>query len=58
MQYLDDLMSIPADSTLWDVYALTAPLAQGGTEKKIGSLKLDGIFTTSKWADENLYFRH
>lgn len=30
----------------------------GGERKLIGELKLDGEMTTSKWGDENLFFRH
>ena len=58
MQYLDDLKSVPADSALYDVIALTAPVDQGGKEVTIGQLVLDGQFTTTKWGDEHLFFRH
>jgi len=30
----------------------------GGKEQLIGTLVLDGGLTTSKWADESLFFRH
>ena len=49
---------IPADSTIYDVYALDAPLPLGGVETLIGSLKLDGAFTTSNWGDKNMFFQH
>ena len=58
MQYLDDLKSVPADSALYDVIALAAPVDQGGKEVTIGQLVLDGQFTTTKWGDEHLFFRH
>ena len=58
MQYLDDLKSVPADSELYDVFALTAPEDQGGQFINIGQLILDGTFTTSKWGDEHLFFKH
>lgn len=42
LQYLDDLKSVPANSALYDVIALTAPADQGGKEENIGQLVLDG----------------
>ena len=50
--------NIPADSTIYDVYALDKPEQLGGTETLIGSLKLDGSFTTSDWGDQRLFYRH
>ena len=38
MAYLDDIKSIPADSTLFDVYGWTGPSEIGGKEKLIGTL--------------------
>jgi len=58
MAYLDDIKSIPVDSNLFEVYGWTGPSQIGGTEELIGTLKLDGEFVTSKWGDENLFFRH
>lgn len=59
MAYLDQLMTlIPADSTFYDVYALDKPKELGGTETLIGSLQLDGSFTTSDWGDQHLFFKH
>jgi hypothetical protein len=40
--YMSQLKSIPADTTLYDVYALDGPTQTGGKESLIGSLKLDG----------------
>ena len=58
MQYIDDLISVPENSPMYDVVALTAPEEQGGKFVTIGKLVLDGKFTTSKWGDEHLFFRH
>lgn len=58
MAYIEQLKSIPADTSLYDVYALDAPPQLGGKEQKIGSLKLDGQLVSSKWGDEHLFFRH
>ena len=58
MKYLDQLESVPADSTLYNVYAVSAPKEIGGKEELIGSLVLDGKLYKSKWGDENLYIRH
>jgi len=38
MAYLDDIKSIPADSSLFDVYGETGPSQTGGTEQLIGTL--------------------
>lgn len=38
MAYLPQLESLPADSTIYDVYALDKPLPLGGVETLIGSL--------------------
>lgn len=58
MAYIEQLKSVPANTTLYDVYALNAPTQLGGKEQKIGSLQLDGKLVSSKWGDENLFFRH
>lgn len=56
--YLDQLVSVPANSNLYDVYAMTKPKQMGGKEIMIGTIQLHGKFHKSKWADENLFFRH
>lgn len=58
MKYLDQLKAVPADSNLYNVYATDKPKQLGGKEVLIGTLKLKGHLITSKWADENLFFRH
>lgn len=56
--YVDQLVSVPANSKLYDVYAMTKPKQMGGKEIMIGTIQLHGKFHKSKWADENLFFRH
>ena len=58
MAYTQQLMTTPANSTIYDVYALDKPVPLGGTETLIGSLQLDGSMTTSKWGDQNLFYKH
>ena len=58
MAYPKQLTTVPADSTIYDIYALDKPVPLGGTETLIGSLKLDGSFTTSMWGDKNLFYKH
>jgi hypothetical protein len=58
MAYLDDLKNIEAGSHLYNVYATHKPTQIGGKEIMIGTLKLHGDLISSKWGDENLYFRH
>jgi len=52
------LNSMPADTTLYKVFAWDKPEALGGKESYIGDLVMDGEFTTSKFGDEDLFFRH
>ena len=42
MSYIPQLLTVPADSTIYDVYALDKPLPLGGVETLIGSLKMEG----------------
>jgi len=49
---------VPQNANLYQVYAMDKPEHAGGTESLIGVLQLNGGLTTSKWADENLFFRH
>ena len=58
MVFISQLETVPANSRLYDVYAMDKPEELGGTEKVIGTLVLDGQLTKSKWGDENLFFRH
>ena len=58
MAYLDDLKKVAANSNLYNVYATHKPTQLGGKEFLIGQLKLRGKLITSKWGDENLFFRH
>ena len=59
MAYVHQLeTSVPADATIYDVYAYDKPPPLGGVETMIGSLKLNGSLTTSKWGDQNLFFKH
>lgn len=58
MGYLDQLKSVPANSNIYDVYALNKPVPLGGTETLIGTISLDGTFTTTMWGDRNLFFKH
>ena len=55
LEFLDTLKAVPADSTLYDVYALDAP---GGKQINIGTLELEGKLITSNFADDKLFFRH
>ena len=53
--YLAQLSRIPADADLYEVYAIEAP---NQCEVKIGTIKLTSNFVTSKFGDQNLFFRH
>lgn len=58
MGYIPQLLKVPTDSTIYDVYALDKPVPLGGVETLIGTLKMDGDFTTSNWGDKNMFFQH
>ena len=58
IDYKEQLKTIPADSTLYEVYALDAPEELGGTEMHIATVVTDSEVTTSRWGDEHLEFRH
>lgn len=58
MTFLDDLEGVPANSNLYNVWAWDKPQQLGGHEILIGKLVLDGKLHKSKWADNNLFFRH
>lgn len=58
LYYVDVIEMVPADSTLFKLYAMDKPAQLGGQESYIGDLILEGTLTSSKWADENLFFRH
>ena len=52
------LSEVPVDTLLYTVYAQDRPKSQGGTEQKIGEIYLRSELVTSKWADEQMFFRH
>ena len=58
MVYVDQLKSLPANTSLYNVYAYDGPPQTTGKESLIGKLQLDGKLISSKWGDENLFFRH
>ena len=58
MHYVDQLESTPANTPLYDVYALNKPKPLGGTEQMIGTFVLDGTLTRSRWGDEKMFIRH
>ena len=53
-----EVRTIPAGTTLWRIFAATAPLELGGRELLIGEIVLTSHLTTSRWGDEGLFFRH
>jgi len=58
MQWLDDLTKVPANATIYDVWAYDKPTQMGGKLSQIGSLNLNGSMVKSKFGDENLFIRH
>jgi len=54
----DYLQTIPAGSTLFNVYAWDQPQELGGTESLIAEFVTDSPMITSYWGDEHMFFRH
>jgi len=52
------LEGMPANTNLYKVFAWDAPKELGGIETYIGDLVMDGKFTSSKFGDQDLFFRH
>jgi hypothetical protein len=52
------LTTIPADSTLFKIYAMDQPEELGGTETLIAHLVTDSLMVTSYWGDEHMFFSH
>ena len=55
---IDQLQTIKAGSTLFNVYAYDQPKEMGGKEMKIATLVTDSETTRSYYGDEKLLFRH
>ena len=53
---MEDLVTVPESSKLYNVYGYDSPKDQGGNKTMIGTLKLNGKLVSSKWGDENLFF--
>jgi len=56
--FLEDLVTIPIGSTLYEVWALDQPTELGGVEAHIADLVLTSEMTTSLWGDQHFYIRH
>lgn len=54
--FLGLLEGIPAPTTLFNVYAMDSPNAEGVVP--IGEIKMDSLFFRSTYGDEKLFFRH
>lgn len=52
------LTDVPAGSTIYQVYGWDKPQEMGGKEYLIGNLVTKSEVTTTKWGDEELFFRH
>jgi len=56
--YMTQLSGVPADITIYSIYAYDKPKELGGTETHIADMKLVGKLTPSKWGDGFMFFRH
>jgi hypothetical protein len=52
---IDRLVQVPENFTLYNIFAQSN---DGEKSHPIGSIKINGKLIKSKWADENLFFRH
>jgi hypothetical protein len=53
--FTDQLKTVPVGSTLYHVYATSAP---GAESKLIGDLVLQSALTTSYFGDKHMFFKH
>ena len=53
---VDQAPTIPVDTLLWRVYAIDSPIAE--TTDYIGDIVLRSNFTSSRFGDDVLFFRH
>ena len=58
VMWYEQLQRIPKDSTVYEVYAFTAPESLGGDYIKIADIKLRSNLYTSEFGDNRLFFRH
>ena len=58
VEFADYLQTIPANSTLFNIYAMDQPVELGGTETLIASMVTASTMVTSYWGDEHMFFRH
>ena len=56
--WIEDLMSVPQGTTLYQIWALDKPVELGGVETHIGDLVLTSVMSSSVWGDQHLFFRH
>ena len=54
----EQIADVEEISLLYNVYAMDKPEAQGGKEQLIARIVNTTKFTTSKWGDKHMYFRH
>ncbi|EGR29683.1 hypothetical protein IMG5_150790 [Ichthyophthirius multifiliis] len=54
--YTDQLKTIPAETVLYEVFAVENP--EDGCQKKIGKIFLKSKLNTSKFGDQQLFFQH
>jgi len=53
--YTNQLKTIPSGTTVYEVYAIDQP---GCNETKIGAIRINSNFKTSRFGDEQMFFRH
>lgn len=58
VDFREQLATIPAGSTLYNVFAMDAPTELDGTELQIAKIVTASQPTSSNWGDEHLYIRH
>jgi len=54
----EQIATIPASTTLYQVFALDRPEELGGSERRVADLVLVSEVVASRWGDEELFFRH
>ena len=57
-EWMRQLVDIAPSTTVYTLYGMDNPRELGGTEYRMGTLRLQGTFVPSPWADRHLFFRH
>jgi hypothetical protein len=56
--FLDQLITIPEGTDLFEIYGMTAPVEMNGQSVYIGLLQTTSAMITSNWGDKSYFVQH